>query len=327
MNDSSPEHTPAAQAAYWRAQLSSDLVTEQQKQDFQQWLELDPENRQAWEEINAFWQKLDVLSRANAVDINRLAENDADKLAALPARIGTRWRHKPVLALAASLLFVVALLSSRAELWLADYRTGPGQLRSVRLEDGSQIMLNSESAISVAYSEAKRQITLYHGEAYFTVAGDASRPFIVVTQASEIKALGTKFNIKNRSHAVEVTVFEHAVSVTLNNGNRIDRLARGQQIKFNDKSMGQPIAADLSYVRSWHQRQIVFQDKALAEVVAELDYYRPGIVMIVGQDIKSLEVTGLFDTTDTDVALRTIEQTLPVKVSRFTDRFVLIHSD
>lgn len=331
MTLSQQAHEAAKQAAVWRARLSSDLITETGKREFKRWLAARPENRKAWREINAFWLGLDAVSEAEISEGTELPRPGSGTNAALAASThpaeaspGNKGLSKPALAIAASFLLAVSILFSRAELWLADYKTAPGELRTLQLSDGSTITLNSDSALSVDYSDAQRLITLYEGEVYVVAAADPSRPFIVTAETGRVRALGTQFNIKSRGQGVEVTVFEHAVSVTLENGEVVERLAEGQQLAFDDGHIAPPAAADLTKSRSWRDRQMIFQDKPLAEVIAELNHYRSGMIVVLGDEIGQLPVTGVFATDNTDVALKTIEQSLPVRVTKIADAMVLL---
>jgi len=339
MNQPKTENDAISEAANWQAQLSSDLVTDQQHHEFAQWLQKDQANKQAWQEINSFWNGLDELSEADVstepvflceTDILDFDQHDTiafqtvdqqiKKASFLPAQR----LSKSILGIAASLLFVVTLFYTQADYWFADYKTVPGELRSIQLSDGSMVMLSTDTFISVDYTEEKRQLTLHQGEAYFDVAADKSRPFIVTTKTGHIRALGTEFDIKSGGDEALVTVFEHAVKVSLDNGQAIESLSEGQQLVFTDEKIELPITANLSRAQSWRDQQIVFQNKPLVDVITELNRYRSGMVFIVNSDIKSLSVTGVFDTQNTNIALKTIEQSLPVKISKMTENLVFI---
>jgi transmembrane sensor len=103
--------------------------------------------------------------------------------------------YVPALALAASLLLTVSVLIKPLGYYFADYSTSPGQQRQITLADGSQITLNTDSAISVDFDPQQRRIRLIAGEAYFTIAPDNGRPFVVTTDEGEVQALGTAFDI------------------------------------------------------------------------------------------------------------------------------------
>ncbi|WP_445372145.1 FecR family protein [Methylomonas sp. HW2-6] len=305
------------QAMEWQARLSSDLADAAVHQAFQAWLAQASENRQAWRDVNDFWRGLDQLP---------LADTDlAPPIAA--ARPVTRPRKrwsKTGLALAASALLGLTLAYPQWSLLLADYRSAVGEQRQVQLSDGSTVLLNSGSAFSVNFSAERRRIELARGEAYFEVAADKRRPFVVTTEAGEIQALGTAFSVRCRDGGASVTVFEHAVKITTAGGRTHERLSANQQLGFAGDRLEPVAAVNPQRAGAWRQRRMVFQDQKLAEVIAELERYRPGKILIVDRRIADLPLTGVFDIGDTDQALQTIAQTLPVKVTTFGDALVLL---
>ncbi|MEQ1635531.1 MAG: FecR family protein [Methylococcales bacterium] len=319
MSESMQEQA-AMQAAYWRAQLSSDLLTQQQQREFEIWLADRPENQQAWLEIERFWSALDSLTEADVLV-------PQDKIIVLPAGYKKWYRgrlSKPVFAVAASLLLLVSLAIFQHGFYFADYRTSPGEQRTISLADGSEIILNTDSALSVQYADAQRQITLHQGEAYFVVAADALRPFEVQTFAGRVRALGTAFNINLQQDAAEVTVYQHAVKITTETGKVLEQLPEGKQIVFAADTLNAVHTANLQRLKAWRNQRMVFQDKPLVDVIAELNRYRPGKIMITSAAIKKLPVTGVFDTDDTNIALKTIEQSLSIKVTKITEKLVLL---
>lgn len=321
MPESSQQNKTATQAAYWQAQLSSDLVTEQHRCEFELWLDERPENKTAWQEVNAFWVGLDYLSEADIVEVK------SSRVIAFktPGRIRPHPRFaRPALGIAASLLLIVSLIYTQAGFYFADYTTAPGKQRNVILADGSEIMMNTDTAISVDYSAQHRQITLHDGEAYFVVAPDANRPFEVQTHSGQVRALGTEFNIKTRQKDVMVTVYQHTVRVAAKNGKILESLPEGQQVAFSDDAVSAITSANLQRGQAWRKQRMVFQDRPLADVIAELNRYRSGRIIVLSNDIKTLPVTGVFATDDTNIALKTIEQSLPVTITKITEKLVLL---
>jgi transmembrane sensor len=321
MPESNRQNTTATQAAYWQAQLSSDLVTEQHRRDFEIWLAERPENKIAWLEINTFWAGLDSLTEADMSEV----KNSPVTVFKAPGPIKPSSPFiRPALAIAASLLLMVSLIYAQAGFYFADYTTAPGRQRNVILADGSTIIMNTDTAISVDYSAQHRQITLHDGEAYFIVAPDANRPFEVLTHSGQVRALGTEFNIKTRQKDVTVTVYQHAVRVTAENGKTLESLSEGQQVAFSDNTLNPVISADLQRGKAWRHQSMIFQDKPLAEVIEELNRYRSGRIIVMNNHIKTLPVTGVFATDDTNIALLTIEQSLPITLTKITEKLVLL---
>lgn len=305
----------------WQAILGSDLLSDNRRREFEAWLAEKPEHAAAWQSINDFWTGLDELTLADISDhdsaqVLQFTPLKSDKS---PPRI-----FKTGLALAASLLLTLSLFYQQLDFYLADYRNSVGRQQQIALADGSGILLNTASALSVDFSAQRRTVTLHDGEAYFTVAADPNRPFVVQTAAGQIQALGTAFDVKQHGGHVSVTVFEHAVKITNAAGQVAEKLAETRQLDFTRNSLTAAAQVDLQRAAAWHRQRMVFQDQTLADVVAELERYRPGKIVILGDAIKNLPITGVFGITDTDIALQAIEQSLPVKVRKIGDHLVLL---
>lgn len=328
------------QALYWQAKLSSDLLSDADHCEFQLWLADGQQNAAAWESVNGFWTELDGIGfdqlgldelgldewalDETASDRQGLQAVVADRSGKItPAPVSVR-RWRPALALAASLLLATAVSYPQWAYFLADYRTLAGNQQQVQLEDGSSVLLNSDSAFSLQYAADRRQITLERGEAHFQVAADRERPFVVKTPAGEIRALGTAFDVRLAGDAARVTVFEHAVRITTRDGAVLVALAEGEQVAFDRRALQAAEPVDLQRAGAWQRQRMLFQDKPLAEVIAELDRYRPGKIVVVDRSIEKLRLTGVFDIADTDTALQAIEQSLPVRVRKIGARLVLL---
>jgi len=315
-----PQHQAEQQAILWQAKLSSDLLSDRKRREFEDWLAECPENAVAWQAVNSFWTGLDGLTLAD------IGAESGEVLAFSRANASKppRRTFKTGLALAASLLLTLSIAYQQLDFYLADYRSATGQQRQIALADGSTVLLNTASAVSVDFSEQQRLLTLHRGEAFFKVAADSKRPFVVKTDVGEVRALGTAFDVKLQDQQASVTVFEHAVKVTSASGEIKERLAEAEQLLFSADSISPPTHVSLQRAAAWHQQRMVFQDKPLAEVVAELNRYHPGKIVMVGDALKNLPITGVFGIADTDVALQSIEQSLPVKVRKITDHLVLL---
>jgi transmembrane sensor len=321
MSMSDTQQTSAEQQAiWWQARLSSDLLGDRQRREFDAWLAECPEHADAWQAISSFWTGLDSLT------LEDISGEAGQVLEFGPVKTGRARRSlfKPGLALAASLLLTLTFAYQQLDFYLADYRSATGLQEQIDLADGSSILLNTASAVSVDFSDNQRLITLHRGEAFFKVAADKKRPFVVKTEAGEVRALGTAFDVKQQDQEVGVTVFEHAVKITTAGGQTKERLAEAEQLLFSRDSFKAANHVNPQRAAAWHQQRMVFQDKPLAEVVAELDRYRPGKIMILDDTIKNLPITGVFGIADTDVALQSIEQSLAVKVRKVTDHLVLL---
>jgi len=248
----------------------------------------------------------------------------------------TRWITS-TLALAAVWLFGVMLVMPKQSHWLnnylSDYHTGTGELREVQLADGSQLLLNTNSAVSVELNASVRQITLHYGQARFTVAKDVQRPFEVVSDGLVVRALGTVFEVYKHSDEVSVTVQEHAVSARIQSdvGDELaSQLAsvnvqQGQQLHYHSGGLlPKPKAVELTQTSAWQQHRLFISDRPLGELIEELGRYRTGRVFLADEKLKNLRVTGVFFLDNPDDALSSVVNALNLQETRLGPWWVVL---
>jgi len=178
------------------------------------------------------------------------------------------------------------------------------------------VELGSTTTLSVAFSGDRRHVTLHEGEAFFEVAADPARPFIVTAGNGTVTALGTAFNIKRRDSASVVTVTEHAVSVAVSGSHSAPlTLNTGQQVRY-DRAFGTVRTVNPDHVQAWRRGRLIFEDSPLSEVVADLERHRQGWIIIADDRIRNITVTAVFDSRRADAALDAISDTLPVRLTR-----------
>jgi transmembrane sensor len=325
-----PQETPAEAATRWLVLLQSDDATAEEQREFAEWLAADPRHVIAYQDAQRFWAGLDGLPEQDVRAFDALLSSSAapaDEGDSAPRRRAGRlaaWRRTALLAAAA---VVAALcLVGIAETWHlgADYRTATGEQRTVTLSDGSIIHLNTATALSAEFTSDARRLVLHEGEAFFSVAPDPQRPFEVVAGAGTIRALGTAFNVRSDGARVIVTVTEHVVRVSGPTGPAAD-VAEGHRFTYGaGGELGPVEAVDPERLLAWRRRRLLFENQPLAEVVAELNRYRAGWIVLRDPSLARLPVTAVFDVNKTGQALKTIEETLPVHTLALTDRLVLL---
>ena len=333
----------AEDATAWFVRMTSDLVTEADRRGFQAWLAQDPEHPQAYADAESLWAELEAVpdlrdagggDRPVGLTVLPTGEGEERRRGApRRARRGTGgWR---VGALAACLLLAAGLGLLGGDLydgWRADHRTAVGEIASLRLQDGSLVQLNSHTALAVDFTEDRRRVDLYRGEAFFAVASDPQRPFEVATGDAVARAVGTAFNVRQAGDSVEVAVAEGRVEVRLRpevgSGNEAVTLGAGQAARY-DPAQGAASEieierVDVPAVTAWRQQRLVFANRPLRSVIAELDRYRPGRLVFLESEIAEARFTGALDLRDTDRALTAIETTLPVEAVRLTPWLTLL---
>jgi transmembrane sensor len=196
----------------------------------------------------------------------------------------------------------------------ADHRTAPGEVRTVTLSDGSTADLNTASAIKLRFTDGERRVELLAGEALFSVASakdDEQRPFTVVTLGGTTRALGTRFLVHRSGNHVTVTDIEHRieVSVTQTGSGRLEKvvLDPGQAVEYSTASgLGSVVKLDVERAAAWQRGRLLFDRVSLENVIAELNRYRRGTIIVANRDLARRQVSGVFRLDDLDGALNTI---------------------
>lgn len=307
------------EALRWLVLLRDDQATGQDREAFAAWLAAGPAHEAAWGRAQHVWSHAGIIEPA----IRAGRQGAGPNVAHLPPPRRLSRRRWMGGAMAAGVLALAGGYVLSRPATFADYRTGIGERRTVTLADGSVVELGSATAMSVAFDEGGRTVTLHEGEAFFTVAADTARPFVVAAANGRTRALGTAFNVKRLPDAVIVSVAEHTVAVTAN-GDRPVEVETGRQARYGPDGVEPATAADLGAVQAWRRDRLVFLDAPLGDVVADLERYRRGRIVVTDRRIGALPVTAVIDVRETDAALRTIADTLPVRVRRMTDLLVLL---
>ena len=290
-----------------------------------QWQAADPRHPQALVFARQTWEALGELR----LDPELAATAPPRRQAARPAATIPRPRRRRRLVRAASvamLALAVALgwlQGPQALLYLqADYLTGKGEVRTVQLADGSQVELDSGSAIRLDYSGDKRQVQLLAGSAVFDVApmaGEEKRPFIVQSAGGQTRALGTRFVVGRESaQQAWVGVLQHSVAVSLDapaqRGASERVLQEGQSVRYDPQSGVVALdGLDLQRATSWRRGVLVFDRQPLGLVVERLNRYRPGRVVLTNSALAQRQVSGVFRLDMLDAALVTLTQELQVQ--------------
>ncbi|MGU3495732.1 FecR family protein [Xanthobacteraceae bacterium A53D] len=311
-------------AADWYVRRDAGPLDPTEEAQFQAWLS-EPENRAAFEEIAGTWADLGLIPRPSTLP---MAANDDARAPAIhaPARRAPslrRWAYGAIAATAAVLVVGSALdLPMMLE---ADAMTATGEIRTLALADGSSVELNTASALAIDYSASERRIRLLRGEAVFTVAKDAARPFVVEAASGNAVARGTVFAVSKDGEQATVTVLESRVGVSYPEAARPVELSAGEAVGYSPRGVGTVRVVDADTETAWRRGKLVFVDRPLGEVIAELNRYYAGRIQIVDGSISSEPVSGVFDIRDPVRVLDAVEETLGLQSTRLTSYLVLLH--
>lgn len=292
------------QATAWFVRLRADDTSERDRQAWQRWLHADPLHQAAYGRIEALWSSLGEFATAPELAVRVPRPRPRAAAHRVPRR--RRWLGAAaaalVLACAGGMAFV--LLPPRAV--ESSYRTAIGERRSLQLEDGTRVDLDADTRVQVRYDPRGRLVRLDGGRAFFRVARDSERPFVVQTAAGSVRALGTQFEVSQLGQAADVTLYEG--SVELRGGNdaarpaaRLGVLVPGQRARMAAQRMQVTDAAVAAgSAPGWLSGRLVFNDTPLPEAVAEFGRYSFKPVLLADPGLASYRVSGVFRGEDVD---------------------------
>lgn len=305
MNSPRSVRTPQAlsEAAEWLSRLNAPQASERDRREFAQWLKRSPQHVQHFLELTDLDAQLQDAKLFEGLTLEEGAAAEEGNVVALhgapdkPAAARGGWP----LAVAAVLAVAVAGLAWYANLIRPQhYESAVGELRSIVMDDGSIVTLNTQSEIQVRYTDDARTVRLLRGEAFFRVAKRQSQPFSVEIDGARVRALGTAFNVYRRSGGDWVTVTEGRVALlTPESQSPAKILTAGEQAAVRaDPRVERLDTAALARVTGWTQRQLIFDNAPVSEVVAELNRYNRTRLVVEDADLAARAVTGTFESAD-----------------------------
>ncbi|WP_347988399.1 FecR family protein [Methylomonas sp. AM2-LC] len=343
------------EAFEWLVRLRSNEMSEAETHDFAEWMSRDIFHVKAFAEAEDLFLNLTMAAKipqftaqisveTSQTNASQNSTSAATTLNINPSnsrkhlRLNTGWLALP-LALAACWLFAVTLVMPNQthlfDAYFSDYHTNTGEVREIKLADGSQLLLNTNTAVSVDYQATIRQITLHHGQARFIVAKETQRPFEVKSGELLVRALGTVFEVYNRpSDETSVIVQEHAVAARLQPESLISvkdqtgtiTVQEGQQISYSGSgTLNLLETVDLAQTSAWQKRKISVNDRPLGELIEELNRYRVGRIFLSDTNLKNLRVVGVFSLDDPEAVLKKVCQILALEESRLGPWWILLH--
>lgn len=312
MNATTPEHRIALAAAEWHFRLHEAGSDPAEQAACAIWRAADPRHEAAWAKAERIAGSFAGLPGALALPaLDRQHRPSAE-------------RRRAIKALAALLVAApagwLAWQSRPARELLAEHRTATGERRQIVLADGSHIHLNTATALDVDYDDKRRLLRLRQGEILIDTATDPNlakglpyRPFLVETAQGSVRALGTRFIVRQLDANSQVAVYAGAVEISpFQAVDRKIRLDAGQQANFSATNSAQAGAAD-PRAADWTQGQLFVRDMRLGDFARELGRHRPGLLRC-DPAVAELRISGAFQLRDTDAILNSLPQALPVKV-------------
>jgi transmembrane sensor len=322
------------EASEWLVAMSDRSVTLEARRNFEAWLRASPEHERVYEAQKMAWSAVarmpHLLGETSPSDLRKhlpvhtRAQRSQARIfafAAVLALLGTGW------------FFIQNPVSqTRAR---DVFETGVAQVEDIRLVDGTLVSLGASSRIEVELRKGERRVVLARGEAFFEVAHDASRPFLVSAGDTLIRVVGTKFDVRYGTETVRVGVLEGRVEVqetrdgtgpyptqasapkrVLTSGTaavarRNGEIATTDGVKIED-------------LGAWRQGRLVYVDTSLRDVVADINRYYNGKIELADQSAGDMQLTAAFRIDQIDRMLGVLQNSAPIEVTRAPDGRIIL---
>jgi transmembrane sensor len=331
------------QAAEWLVELGEPSRTEARRREFMNWLKKSPQHIEEFLGIATL--QLEVAEQSSVVQeiVTELKARDDQCMVPLfrepvtPARLPVLQRRRrarylawaSAAGLAVAVIAVVLVRLPIFEPPLINHRTELGEQRSIVLDDGSIMILNTLSEATVQFSRATRQVTLVAGEAMFDVVSNPDRPFVVETGAMSLSVLGTTFSVYRKKNSTRLAVVEGAVSAVSRyapGNNVVVRTGEGAVATLQGISLTD-LQFDVEKAIAWTERRLIFDGAPLAEVVAEFNRYNRLPLVVEDSALANRAITTVFNAHDVsalvgflqlepDVEVRYGEDAIRIRVRR-----------
>lgn len=312
-SDRAPAQAQVDQAIEWLVKLRFDTPSPATEQQFQQWLARHPLNAQAWQRVSNLSDELaglpTELSRRTLDGTQRQRINRRDHLklvAVLAVGGGLGWAMREPLGLPAL---------------MADSSTGTGERRRLQGSDGSQIQLNTATAIDLRFSAEQRELTLLRGEVSLASNPGDNRPFRITTRVGVLGTHDAQLLLRENDQGLllavrggEVTLFPSSASPRL--------VHAGEALQVSPNGQYQPATLH-GDPWGWTDGVLSVQQMPLAEFCTELARYRPGLLRCA-PEVAELKVSGTYQLGDTEQILQLLARSLPVRIDYRTRYWVSV---
>lgn len=316
------------QAERWLARLHADDCGPAEQAAFERWRAASPEHATAYRRADRLHQRAASL---RGDPLLQAATRNARIHTARARERRASWRWGVSLAAAASLLVAVGAFG-----WYAwnpaepeqRYATAVGEKRSLQLEDGSTVLLDTDSAITVQYRRKQRDVVLQQGQAQFTVASQAARPFTVHAHGGAVSAIGTRFQVRAERASVRVTLLEGKVRVSgpapVSGAVPAAMLAPGEQLSYGDDGRWDRQPADLEVAQGWIQGELVFRNRPLREIVDEMNRHSNVKLRLGDASLHDLPISGVFYDNNQKSLIRALEHGWSLRAEPVVDGEIVL---
>ena len=324
-------------ASAWFAKQQSDQWTPEHQSELNAWLEQSTAHRIAFLRVCEAWKRFGQL---DGLVPDRLPGTIPERGAwvwgstrreseGFSIRGALKVPFHRVRRLAAGVALLGVLAAAGLTSWYVTqrstgYRTEVGQVRSILLEDGSHLTLDAGSRIDVAVRADERRIDLIRGDAYFEVARDPMRPFVVSVGRARVVAVGTQFYVERGDNGLIVLVTEGKIRLDQPAGSS-QEVAAGSEARLDATEIliSRPTELQVEETLGWRNGYLLFRDTSLVEAIAKFNRYSHKTMLIEDPSIAGIRIGGHFRLDDVQGFLWLLKSGFPINVDERGDRIVL----
>lgn len=308
----SPEVRAAARS--WVVRLADPSATTRERAAFEAWLARDPSHAAAYQNVLRLYSAAGELKDrfSSAPPAARLARRFSPKASAW---IGSS---------AAAMALAVWLAQPASAPPARDFATHVAEVRDVALDDGSMVTLGADTEMEVAFSASERRVRIGDGEAFFEVAPDPQRPFLVDLGPAHVRVVGTAFEMKAVCGGARISVMHGTVEVTTPTG-RVQRVTAGHVLELPAAGNGTAALLQSSQaIASWRENFVSYEDASLCEVVADANRYGRTPITLAEPALGVLRVSVAYPTDQVDQMLASLDAGFPIDIRHNADGSIAI---
>jgi transmembrane sensor len=307
--------------------LSAESNAEENAQ-LEQWLLASPDNQRYFSQMQHLWQQseLGLATLPRTLDVEAALTRTKTRIHPTVPKAKVvpfaSWRLAAAAAVAV-LLAAVWFFYPENSVQTIEMAAQTNTLQDT-LTDGSVIALNQQSSLSATFSQKERRIKM-RGEAYFNVAPDKTKPFIIDVKTVAVTVVGTRFNIDNRSDSSRVIVSVEEGKVKVQSGDQVVYLSMGEEASIDCGSgvISRQKLEPVSHVKGWFDRRFVFDDVPLSEVlpIIEKAYYTR--IELKNNTLGNCRLRTRFNDESLDRVLELIAETFNLTIENANGRYLL----
>lgn len=329
-----PDIPVSEQAAAWFFELADGPNDHDTRQQFVRWLKRSPQHIDSFLAIAVLEQELserpDSLEEALAlvdgaatgvVPMDGRSDSGPSRITRKPLRNGAGWLAAATITALSFIAGLPWLLKHEAPPAALVHQTDFGEQRSIALSDGSIVILNTLSEVSVDYDEATRRIELVKGEALFDVAADNHRPFVVETGTVTLQVLGTRFSVYRTPGSTRLAVVEGVVRAVSQERPETRVLVRAGEgaVATTDGAIHRNGDIDVERAVAWTERRLIFEDVPLENVISEFNRYNRRPLVVQDPQLADRRITSVFFANDVSALVAFLELEPDVEVDYGAD--------